>query len=91
MRVTVKAINNELKRLGHDAQLVKGDGYFYLSSGETAAWLDRTVKVPTLASLTLEQWVEEFEKLKRRNRELMGGGANSEPQPSSRPKRVRKS
>ncbi len=65
MRVTIKVINDELKRLGHDAQLLKGDGYFYFTSGETADWLDRTVKVPTLASLTLEQWVEEFVKLQR--------------------------
>lgn len=55
MRVTVKAINDELKRPGHVAQLAKGDCYFYFTSGETADWLDRTVKAPTLGSLTLER------------------------------------
>jgi hypothetical protein len=91
MRVTVKAINVALKRLGHDARLVKGDSYFLFTSGDTTKWLDRTVRVPTLASLTLEQWVGEFEKLRSLNRELRGGGANPEPQPASRPKRARKS
>jgi hypothetical protein len=79
MRLTVKAIDDELKRLGHDAQLVKGDGYFYFTSGETANWLDRTVKVPTLSSLTLDQWVEEFEKLKSLNTRLLGGQVVAEP------------
>ncbi len=39
MRLTLKAINEELKRLGHDGRLVKADGYFYFTSGETADWL----------------------------------------------------
>jgi hypothetical protein len=34
--------------------------------------LDRVVRVPTLGSLTLEQWIEEFEKLRKLNREVMG-------------------
>jgi len=55
-RVTLKAIHDELQRLGHDSRLEKGDGYFW--SGEANDWLDETVKVPTLSSLTLEQWVE---------------------------------
>jgi hypothetical protein len=79
MRLTVKAIDDELKRLGHDAQLVKGDGYFYFTSGETRNWLDRTVKVPTLSSLTLEQWMEEFEKLKDLNKRLLTGQPGEQP------------
>jgi hypothetical protein len=62
MRVTLDASNHELQHLGHDAQLLKGDGYFYFTGAETAPWLDRTVRVSTLSALTLEQWVEEFEK-----------------------------
>jgi len=31
------------------------------------------VKVPTLSSLTLEQWVEEFMKVKSLTHELLGG------------------
>ena len=29
MRLTLKAIDDELRRLGHDVHLEKGDGYFY--------------------------------------------------------------
>ncbi len=80
MRLTVKSIDDELKRLGHDAQLVKGDGYFYFTSGETGNWLDRTVKVPTLSSLTLEQWVEEFKKLEDLNKRLLSGQVVAQPE-----------
>ena len=38
----------------------------------------------------LEQWVEEFVKLQRVNRELLGGGSKAEPKELSRPKRARK-
>ena len=71
MRITAKAINDELKRLGHDVRVEKGDGYFYFWGAEVNAWLDRTVKVPTLGTLTLEQWVEEFNRLKKLNDELL--------------------
>jgi hypothetical protein len=54
---------------------VNANGYFYFTSGETSSWLDRTVNVPTLSSLTLEQWVQEFEKLKKLNHQLMRGKA----------------
>lgn len=67
MRVTLKAINDELERLGHDVLLEKGNGYFYFWFGEANDWIDRTVNVPTLSSLTLEQSVEEFNRLKKLN------------------------
>jgi hypothetical protein len=69
--VNLKKINDELHRLGHDVRLERGDGYFYFSSGEANDWFDRTVKVPTLGRLTLEQWVEEFNKLKKLNEEIL--------------------
>ena len=52
--LTLKAVKTELGRRGHTAQLEKGDGYFYFQSGEAAHWLDGTVNVPTLSSLTME-------------------------------------
>ena len=70
-RVTLKAVNDELARRGHNAQLAKGDGYFYFWTGEAVDWLDRTVKVSTLSALTLEQWIEEFRRLKKLNQEIM--------------------
>jgi hypothetical protein len=58
MRISLKAINSELERGGAQAGLTRGDGYFYFWGGEATDWLDRTVRVPTLQSLTLEQWIE---------------------------------
>jgi hypothetical protein len=55
MRLTQKAITAEPHRLGHEARLESGDGYFYFLGLEPAAWLDKTVKVPKVSSLTLEQ------------------------------------
>ena len=77
MALTLKKINEELKRLGHREQLEVGDGYFYFWSGDTANWLDRTVKVPKVNSLTLEQWIEEYDKLKKLNAEILGGGGQA--------------
>ncbi len=71
MRVTLKSINDRLAELGHKASLEKGDGYFYFSGSEATDWLDRTVKVPTLASLTIDQWVDEFQRLKKLNEGML--------------------
>jgi hypothetical protein len=73
MRLTLKAVNEALAELKEDARLAKGDGYFYFESGEAANWLDKTVSVPTLSSMTLEQWIEEFRRLKKLNREILSG------------------
>jgi hypothetical protein len=58
-RVTLKAINDELTPRGHHARLEKASGYFYFFGGEATDWLDRTVRVPTVNALTVEQRVEE--------------------------------
>ena len=34
MRLTLKNIDDELRRLGHDVHVEKGDGYFYFWKGE---------------------------------------------------------
>jgi hypothetical protein len=70
MRLTLKTINDELKRAGHDVRLEKGDGYFIFAGAAAANWLDTTVRVPTLSSLTLEQWLDEFNKLKKLNQDI---------------------
>jgi hypothetical protein len=61
--------------------LAKGDGDFYFLDGEATDWLDRTVRVPTLQGLTLEQWIEQYRMLKEKNRALLKGGLN-EKQPA---------
>jgi hypothetical protein len=68
-RVTLKAVNDELARRGHHARLEKASGYFYFWSEDSADWLDRTVRVATLKSLTLDQWVGEYLWLKKVNAE----------------------
>jgi len=71
MRLTLKAINAELAKKGLTALLAKGDGYFYFHFGEAADWLDRTVRVPTVNSLTLKEWLDEYQRLKKLNMEIM--------------------
>jgi hypothetical protein len=73
MRLTQKAITAELHRLGHEARLESGDGYFYFIGLEPAARLDKTVKVAKVSSLTLEQWVAEYERLKNLDEEILRG------------------
>jgi hypothetical protein len=64
MRLTLKTVNDELARRGHASALAKGDGYFYFTTGGAATdWLDQTVRVRTINSLTLKQWIEEFRRL----------------------------
>ena len=66
-RVTLKAVNDELVRRGHHARLEKASGYFYFWSEDAAGWIDRTVRVPTLNALTVDQWVGEYLRLKNVN------------------------
>ncbi len=72
MRLHLKVVNDELARLGHTARLAKASNYFYFESGEAEEWIDRTVGVRTINSLTLKQWIEEFRRLQALNRQIMG-------------------
>ena len=49
----------------------KASGYFYFWSEDSADWIDRTVRVARLNSLTLDQWVGEYLWLKKVNAEMM--------------------
>jgi hypothetical protein len=71
MQLSLKTVNDELAQLGFTAVLTKGGGYFYFRSGEAADWLDCTVRVRTISSLTLKQWVAEFRRLKALNEQIM--------------------
>jgi hypothetical protein len=70
-RVTLKAVNDALAKRGSGARLMKASGYFYFDSGEAANWIDKTVYTPTVGSRTLEQWLEEFDRLEKANRDLL--------------------
>ncbi len=70
-RLTLKAINDELNRRGHNARLEKASGYFYFFGGDATDWIDRTVPGTTVHSRTLEEWIAEFKRLKKVNAEIM--------------------
>ena len=74
MPLTLKTINAEVARRGHKARLERGSGYFYFWTGEATDWLEKTVRVPNVRSLTLEQWIGEFRRLKKLNQEIMRSG-----------------
>jgi hypothetical protein len=71
MRLHLRIINDELAKRGYAARLGKADGYFYFHLGEAADWLDCTVGVRTINSLTLKEWMEEFRRLKHLNEQIM--------------------
>jgi hypothetical protein len=70
-RLTLKAVNDELAGRGHHARLEKARGHFYFWSEDSAGWIDRTVRVARLNSLTLDQWVGEYLWLQKINAEMM--------------------
>jgi len=78
MPVTLQTVNDQLKARGYKAQLKDGHDYFYFSSGETVDWLDRTVRVPTVSSLSHKEWLDEFERMKKLNRSVVSS-ASSKP------------
>ena len=85
MRLTLKAINEGLAKRGSRAQLEKGDGYFYFSGGAAADWLDRTVNAHSLSSLSLDQWMAEFDRLKKLNKDILLAPARKESNEAERP------
>jgi hypothetical protein len=72
MRLTLNSVNNELAKRGISAILRKGEGkYFYFWGGETGDWWDRTVQVPKISTLSLDQWIEAYENLTRKNARIV--------------------
>lgn len=69
-RVTRKIVNDALRERGRQESLREGDGYFYFGGGEAVHWLSSSVMVRKISDLTLEQWMEEFEKLLKANHKL---------------------
>jgi hypothetical protein len=81
-RLSLKDVNEELARRGHKAELRKGDNYFYFAGGVAAEWLDTSVGVRTLNTLTLKEWVEEFVRLQQVNRQILGTAGSRKTKPS---------
>jgi len=70
-RVTLKTVNDGLAKHAHGAGLFKASGYFYFDGGEAAGWIDKAVYAPTVGSRTVAQWLEEFDRLEKVNRDLL--------------------
>ena len=90
MRLTLKAINEELAKHGIGARLEKGDGYFYFSGGEASDWLDKTVNAASLSTLSLEQWIAEFERLTKLNDDILKASAGEGRAEVRRPRAKRR-
>jgi len=86
-RLTLKTINSEMMKRGHNARLEKASGYFYFKGGDATAWIDRTVAVPAVNSLTLDQWMEEFVRLKNLNAEIESTAERGKRAPVRKPAR----
>ena len=71
-RWTLKTVNDELARFGFAERLAKAGNYFLFTGGAAEEWLDRTVGVRTISSLTLKEWIAEFKRLKALNEQIMG-------------------
>jgi hypothetical protein len=71
-RLNLKTVNEELARLGFAERLVKATNYFLFTGGAADDWLDRTVGVRTIGSMTLKEWIAEFNRLKALNEQIMG-------------------
>jgi hypothetical protein len=69
-RVTRKMINDKLRERRRDESLRPGGGYFYFDGGEAVNWLTNSVRVQRVSDLTLEQWLQEFDKLLKLDKKL---------------------
>jgi hypothetical protein len=70
--ITLKAVNDELTRLGYAERLAKANNYFLFTGGTADEWLDRTVAVRTISRMTLKERVAEFQRLKDLNEQIIG-------------------
>lgn len=67
-RLLIRRVNEALEAAGYSERLVRGDRYFYFAEGEAACWPESAVCVVRLNDLTLEEWLDEHQKLRRQAR-----------------------
>jgi hypothetical protein len=48
-------VNDELARLGHAERLAKANNYFLFTGGAADEWINRTVTVRTIGSMTFKE------------------------------------
>jgi len=61
MKVSRAAINKEIKKLGYEAELIKGEGYFYFVGKDVDVSVG--IYVNKIDELSFEEWIEEFKSL----------------------------
>ncbi len=61
----VAEVNAALKARGRGERLRRGAGYYYFSDGETGRWRATSVYVYRADSLTVAEWLHEFDELQR--------------------------
>ena len=62
--ISIKTVNNAIKKLGGKAELVKGVGYFYFWSDDVTFVGGSSVFVYRINDLSLADWIEEYKSLK---------------------------
>jgi hypothetical protein len=62
--VTLRTVNQALRKAGITDELVKGAGYFYFV-GEASNWPKCSVYVYRVNQLTIPQWIEEYRDLEK--------------------------
>ncbi len=63
-RITINAINRELRKLyGSDAEIVRGNGYFYVWGDQFVMLPSSSVYVCHLSAFTLAEWMREAAEL----------------------------
>jgi hypothetical protein len=72
---------------GVSATVVNGGGYSLVRGPAVNSWLDPTVQVAKVSDLTLEQWLEGFKDLKRKNEQITRTGTAKPKQRSGSGKR----
>ena len=59
-RTTIRRVNDALEAAGFEGvELVRGNGYFYFSGGDTWRWTTTAVYTNRLTGMTVEEWVNE--------------------------------
>ena len=65
-----KQVMTFLKNHGINAELTRGNGYYYFSDPESLKWYSSSIPTYRIGSLTFSEWLKEYESLKNdfRNR-----------------------
>ena len=71
-RITRTAINKALAEAGFEpgTEIVRGNGYWYFTGGDTSSWYSTSVYTYHLADMSVQDWVDEA-KSKRGDRPVV--------------------